>query len=128
MVTGIEAAGLALGLFPLVLEGITIYISSAEKVAEIIRHKRTLNKFRRELEMEKSIFDNTWYILGSRAGVPIKPNVDLPPEILEEVLSCLPPCAVDSFANGCQELITILSGLMGKLGKYEEDMVCIFTF
>ena len=55
MVTGIEAAGLALGLFPIVLEGITFYISSAGKVIELIRHKHTLDRFMTDLEVEKEI-------------------------------------------------------------------------
>ena len=128
MVTGIEAAGLALGLFPVVLEGITFYISTIEKSIEIIRHKRTLKKFRRELVMEKSIFDNTWYILRSRSGVTFEPNVDPSPETLEAVLSCLPPCAVGSFIDGCLELITILNELTEKLQRYTQEMVDIIIF
>ena len=124
MATGFEVAGLALGLFPLVLDGVTIYLNSTEKVTEIIRHKRTLNKFMRELEMEKSVFDNIWYILGNRAGVPIEPNVNPSLEILEKVLSCLSPYAVNSFLRGCQELVTILKDLKEKLQKYAQEVVC----
>ena len=125
MVTGIEAAGLALGLFPLVIEGIKFYISSAEKFKEMKHHKRTLDKFRRELVMEKSKFDNIWYTLVSRAGVRMEPNMEFPPETVEEVLSCLPQYAVGSFINGCQELNTILEKLAEKFQKYEQNKVGI---
>ena len=116
MATGIEAAGLVLGLFPIVLEGIQFYISSAEKFKEMKHHKRTLVKFRRELEMEESIFDNIWSRLVSRAGAHTRSN-------MEEVLFCLPPNAARSFAHGCQELNTILSELTQKFEKYEQDKV-----
>ena len=125
MVTGIEAAGLALGLFPLVVEGVKFYISSAKKFKELKNHKRTLDKFRRELKMEKSKFDNIWYTLVSRAGVRIEPNMEFPPETVEEVLSCLPQYAVGSFVNGCQELKKILRKLAKKFRKYKQNKVGI---
>lgn len=147
MATGFEAAGLALALFPFVLEGIAIYQSSAERVAEIIRHKRTLTKFRRDLETEKAIFENTWYKLRIRAGVLVEPNVTesygpeynvqrssrlvravYGPEIVKAVLSCLPPHTADSFLDGCQELTTILTELSERLDKYNQDMVAMITF
>lgn len=115
MVTGIEAAGLVLGLFPIVIQGIQFYISSAEEFKEMWHHKRTLDKFRRELEMEESIFDNIWSRLMSRAGAPRSDT--------EGILSCLPPNAGKSFAYGCQELYTILSGVAEKFEKYKQDKV-----
>lgn len=123
MVTGIEAAGLALGLFPLVIEGIKFYISSAEKFKEIKHHKRTLEKFKRELEMEKSKFHNIWYTLVSKAGVLTRPNMEFSSEIMEEVLPCLPRYAVESLVNGFQEWHTILDELMEKFKEYNQDEV-----
>ena len=125
MVTGIEAAGVALGLFPLVIEGIKFYISSAEKFKEMKHYKRTLDKFRRELVMEKSKFDNILCALVSRAGVLIEPNMEFSPEIMEEVISCLPLYAVKSFVNGCQDLNSILRELTEKFREYEQDRVCM---
>ena len=75
MATGFEVIGVALGLFPLVIEGVKFYISSAGKFKEMKHHKRTLDKFRRELVMEKSIFDNIWGTLVGRAGVPLSPTL-----------------------------------------------------
>ena len=123
MVTGVETAGIALGLFPLVIEGIRFYISSAEKFREMKHHKRTLDKFRRELVMEKSKLDNTLYELVSRAGVPIAPHIELSPNIMEAALSRQPYYIVTSFVSSCQELITILSELSEKFQKYEQDRV-----
>lgn len=120
MVTGIEITGVALGLFPLLIEGIDVYISSAEKVKEIMRHKRTLSTFKRELEMEKSVFYNTWYTLGNRAGDGV---LDL-----EGILSCLPSYSADSFNKGYQELNTILGELVERFQKYEQDKVGTIYF
>lgn len=123
MVTGIEAAGLALGLFPVVIEAIKLYMSSAEKFREMKHHKHTLAKFRRELVMEKTKLDNIWYTLVSKAGVLIEPNMEFSPEIMKEVLSWLPPYAVESVVNSFQELNTILGELTEKFRKYEQDQV-----
>ena len=124
-----EAAGLALGILPLLIEGVTIYMSSTEKVIEMIRHKRTLNMFRRELETEKSIFNNMLYKISCTAGVTVEANVGFSPEILKEVLSCLHlhSDAVKSFGDCCQELNTILKELMQKFETYDEDRVGIIA-
>ena len=123
MVTGIEAAGLALGIFPLVIEGIKFYINFAKKAKQLKHHKHTLDKFRREIVMEKSKFDNTWCTLASRAGVYIEPNMKPPLTTTERVLSCLPEHAVESFIGGCQELNTIMGQLREKFRKYEQNSV-----
>ena len=123
MVTGIEAAGLALGLFPIVLEGVTFYISSAGKVIELIRHKHTLDRFMTDLEVEKAIYDNTWRKLGSRVDMEIEPNVVTPRETINQVLSCLNGDTRKSFVNLCKELDEILIQLINKFEKYEENVV-----
>lgn len=119
-----EAAGLALGLFPLVMKGITLYISSTEEVIEMVDHKPTLDKFKRELGVEKSIYDNIWYELGDRTGVFVEPNnVEPSPETIKEALSCLRPHSVRSFRDACSELDTILRELTEKFQKYEQNLV-----
>lgn len=123
MATPLEATGLALGLFPIVLEGITMYINSAEKVIEMIRHKRTLERFRRDLEVENIIYDNIWCTLGSRAGVPVEPNMKLSTTTITEVLSCLHQDARKSFVNSCEELVSILKELETKFQKYAQNLV-----
>lgn len=121
--SGFEVAGLTLALFSLVLEGVTNYSSVAEKVKQMKDHRGTLNEFLRELEMERTVFDNIWYTLRIRSGVKVEPNVDPSPEILEAVLSCLPQRSIKSFLSGCQELITILKELKTKFEKYERNLV-----
>ena len=123
MATGIEAIGIALGLFPLVIEGTKFYSSSAEKFKEMKHHKRTLDKFRRDLGMEKSKLVNILYALMSRAGVPITPGMELSPKIMKEALSHQPRYIATSFINSCQELIKILRALTAKFQKYEQDRV-----
>lgn len=127
MATGFEAAGLVLGLFPILIEGVTMYMSSIEKAKGMIRHRRTLKRFKRDLEMEKSVFDNIWIILLDRAGISGEPDIDPSPEITEAVLSCLPACTVKSFLNGCQELITMLNEMNEKLQNYEQEVVGMTT-
>ena len=115
--------GLALGLFPLVMQGIETYISSAAKVEEMIHHRQTLGEFRRELEMEKTIFNNLWYMLGDRAGVPVEPNEELTSATIEDVLSCLHPSSKKCFTDDSQELDSILRELTKKFKKYQENVV-----
>ena len=74
--------------------------------------------------MEKSKFDNIWYTLTNRAGVYIEPS-GLSPEAMKGVLSYLPPYAIENFVDNCQEVNTILSELMEKFRKYEQDRVCV---
>ena len=123
MVTGIQATGVALGLFPLVIEGIKFYINSAERFKEMKHYKRTLDRFRRELLMEKTKFDNTWYTLVSKAGGLNEPDMEFSPETMEEVLSWLPKYAVESFIDGFQELHAILRELMERFQKHEQNKV-----
>lgn len=122
MVTGIEAAGVALGLFPLVIEGIKFYVSFAKQLKQMKHHKHTLQKFRRDLIMEKTKFNNTWYTLVGRAGEHIELNTKPSSKTIESVLSCLPKYAVRSFVDGCQELNTILEKLIEKFIKYEQSV------
>lgn len=122
MVTGVEAAGLALGIFPLVIEGIDSYIDFAKKVKQMKHHKRTLEQFRRELKMEKGKFKNTWFTLAGRTGVDIEPNMQPPPIAMTKLLSCLPAYAVVSFTDTCQEFDTIIKELRDKFQKYNDSV------
>ena len=123
MVTGIEAAGLALGIFPLVIEGIKFYISFAKKVKQMKHYKRTLEQFRRELVMEKSKFDNTWFTLAKRAGIDIEPNKEPPQLAMKRLLSCLPKYVVESFIDACQEFSDTLGELREMFQRYNQDSV-----
>lgn len=63
MATGIETAGLALAIFPLVVRGLAFYLDAAQKVKDIYKYEGVLKRLVRELEMEKSKFENTCAVL-----------------------------------------------------------------
>ena len=123
MVTGIEFSGLVLGLFPIVINGITFCINSAAKFQETVHYRRTLIEFRRELALEESVYINTLSKLVSRAGVPIAPNTTSSPKITASVLGCLPAYAQRSFAEACEQLNTTLEKLEQKFKEYEQNRV-----
>jgi hypothetical protein len=59
MTSGIEIAGLALGAFPLLLEGLRLYFDGAKKAKNIWFWKRNLDKVVLVLETESALFRNT---------------------------------------------------------------------
>jgi hypothetical protein len=59
MPTGIESAGLALAIFPLVLQGIGAYLNGADKAKDIWYWRRKLRCVERELKTESVLFRNT---------------------------------------------------------------------
>ena len=125
MVTGIEAAGIVLGLFPIVLEGLKFYTRSADTVREMKRHKRTLDQFRRDISMEKCKFENTWYALVGRAGMDLSMLGEQPwgAYVEQTLISCLPAGSASSFIDGCQDLNTTLEELAQRFVKYETNTV-----
>lgn len=63
MVTGVEAAGLALAVFPLVIEGMKTYASGARSIKDMMEYEGILKQYSREIKMEKVQFENTCYQL-----------------------------------------------------------------
>ncbi|KAA8894846.1 hypothetical protein FN846DRAFT_785833 [Sphaerosporella brunnea] len=59
MVTGIEAAGLALGIFPILIKGIRFYIDGVGTIKDWWRYKGVLSRLVRQLETEQLKFENT---------------------------------------------------------------------
>ncbi|KAI5784461.1 hypothetical protein FPQ18DRAFT_353147 [Pyronema domesticum] len=59
MLTGVETVGIALALFPLLVNGVQSYLDGTRKVNDMWRWKRSLRRLRRELETECSLFENT---------------------------------------------------------------------
>lgn len=57
--SGIEVAGLALAIFPLCIQGLKYYAEGAKAIADMRHHRRVLEQFCRELDMEKCKFLNT---------------------------------------------------------------------
>ncbi|KAI5813229.1 hypothetical protein BZA77DRAFT_128564 [Pyronema omphalodes] len=59
MVTGIETAGLVLGHFPLLLQGVEVYLDGSKKAMNLSRWRRQLRTIIREFTVEYSLFTMT---------------------------------------------------------------------
>jgi len=59
MVTGIEIAGVALAVFPIVLNGLSSLRYTARKIKNLRRYRRCLGRVVRQLDMERGKFVNT---------------------------------------------------------------------
>lgn len=68
MVTGIEIAGIALAVFPIVLNGLSSLCCTARKIKNLRHYRRSLGRVERQLDMERGNFVNTCTnILGDMA-------------------------------------------------------------
>jgi len=59
MATGIEAAGLVLGAFPLAIEAIKAYSDGMKTVKDMKNYQQILRQFSRDLRVERCKYDNT---------------------------------------------------------------------
>ncbi|CAG8365028.1 unnamed protein product [Penicillium salamii] len=59
MVTGIEAAGLALAIFPILIEGLKFYADEKGVVKDFFHYQKLLERIGRDLSREKVIFHNS---------------------------------------------------------------------
>jgi len=59
MVTGIEAAGLVLGTFPLAIEAIKIYCNGVQTVKDMVKYQEILSMFQYEISVEDFFFRQT---------------------------------------------------------------------
>ena len=59
MVTGIEAAGLVLGAFPLAIEGIKIYCNGIQTIKDMVKYREILSMFEYEISVEDFFFRQT---------------------------------------------------------------------
>jgi len=133
MVTGIETAGLVLGAFPLVIEGLKVYASGGRT----IQGYRLLHQFCRDLEIEQVKFENTCYLLLKDAKVTdnTSNNINLgspqwKDENFQEALSkhLQQPALVAQFVRTAGELRDIVDLLgrevnSGKTGTTHEHKV-----
>jgi len=125
MATGIETAGLILAAFPILIQGLDIYISSADIVKEMWQYRIALKQFRRAIDMEGCKFDNTWYTLLELAGEDAD-AAGKPPwsaSLEAKLLAHLRSSSVTSFVDACVELNLILEELIRKFKGYEKDKV-----
>jgi hypothetical protein len=59
MVTGIEAVGLALAIFPLVVQAVGCYLDGIGTIKDARNHRGTAKRLLRRLEMEQFKFEDT---------------------------------------------------------------------
>lgn len=59
MPTGFEIAGLALAIFPIIIEGIKFYANEKDAVSDILNYQRLLIRIARDLDREQTIFRNS---------------------------------------------------------------------
>jgi len=58
MVTGIETAGLALAAFPLLIQGLGLYLEGARKIRDMRGYEMQLKQWVGKIEMEQYKFEN----------------------------------------------------------------------
>ena len=119
MVTGIEAAGLVLGVFPIVIDGLRYCIDSAKKAKGAARHKYVLRRFIRDIEAEMTIFVDTWYHLTGYD--PSQGNV--PEACAPKLPTHLRPKSISSICIVCENMLDVLEELREKLEKYKKSEV-----
>lgn len=76
MVTGIETAGLVLGAFPLVIEGLKMYVQGVSTMRDMKRYEFILGQFKRDIEMESTHFEDTCYQLLQHMVLPEDTTLD----------------------------------------------------
>lgn len=132
MVTGIETAGLALSVFPLVVSGLQAYAEGARTIRELWRPEMTLKSLIRELGMEKCKFENTCTSLlegmvtdSDLTLLMESPGGSLWSELnLQEKLECrFSPGTVKCYMDAMKDLASTLQILQENLGLDEDDTV-----
>jgi hypothetical protein len=129
MATGFEAAGLALAIFPLVVQCIGFYIDGARKIKDIKDYEIVLKRLARDLRVECGCFeaacDQLLEGLASPGQVTLLmkgmgwDDVDLK-ECLRE---CLGPDRADTFTELVEELLMSIEKLKKDLG-IKDNRVC----
>lgn len=132
MVTGIETAGLALAVFPIVVGGLKFYADGARTIKDMWRYEGTLKSISRELGMEKCKFENTCTLLledvlsdshlthlMENPGGPLWGADDLQ----ETLKSRLRPATVPRYLEAIEALALALKNLQDEFGLGEADKV-----
>lgn len=56
--SGVEATGLVLGAFPLIIEAVKVYSNGASTIRRYIKYQRPLSNLCDELTVERTLFEN----------------------------------------------------------------------
>ena len=114
MVSGIEAIGVSLAAFSLLLQCLGCFYDAAEGV---YHYKTLLQQFRDDITTEETIFNGTIasleLALGRQSGFGRAANTT--PRYSE---------CINSIARVCTEMTTILNKLSLKFEKYKGGGVC----
>ncbi|KAI5791093.1 hypothetical protein EDC01DRAFT_616349 [Geopyxis carbonaria] len=120
MATGIEAAGLALAIFPLLVSGLKFYSEGCNTIIEWRQYRKGVKELTRQLKMEQAFFENTCAsLLGGMVSAKEStclmedPGGDLwkTPKIQKALQEYMPANLVQSFL----ETIAVLYEALGEL-------------
>lgn len=121
MVTGIECAGLVLGVFPLLIEGIKAYNRGIRSIKRAREYKSILRQYSIELTSEHAQFKNTWYrivqLIRYDVLLPIAPNLDL------TELATHPENAVCGLNIDLRAILSLSMGSFGEDGVNEIERI-----
>jgi len=122
MATGIEAAGLALAVFPLLLKGLSVYVDGVLKFRDLRDWNSVLGRLVRELKVESYVFENVCGQLLEgmvSPGDPKEPMKENPwddHEIQRKLRERMGPEVAETFTELVKELLELLENLRKELG------------
>jgi hypothetical protein len=123
MVTGIEAAGLALAVFPLLLEGLNVYMDGVQRVRDLRNWKRILHRLIRELKVECYCFEDICGKLLEGTGDAkelMKGNAWDDHQVQRKLRERMGPDVAKTFTELVKELLELLENLKEELGISDE--------
>jgi len=129
MVTGVEAAGLALAIFPIVVQGFACYLDGIRKIKEAKNYRGMLKRLARGLKMEKITFENTceFFLEGMVTGeemVVLVTGVGWDKlEFQSTLLGRLKPNEAEAFIAAVKALTEYLREFEKGLGLDQDDKV-----
>ncbi|KAF8417840.1 hypothetical protein EV426DRAFT_706577 [Tirmania nivea] len=132
MVTGAETAGIVLGAFPLVIEGLKVYIKGVSTMRDMKRYEFILGQFKRDIEMESTHFEDTCYQLLQHMALPEDVTLDKlmanpggnlwkTEELQHALLRRLRPGSAMQFMRAAEELKCIMYTLGEKFPSKSPD-------
>lgn len=132
MVTGIETAGIALAVFPLLISGLQSYADGIRTIKELWHPQLALNSLIRELGMEKCKFDNTCasllegMVTDAHLTLLMENPGGLPwsdPDLQEKLDSRFRPETLACYIDAMKDLASTLRILQDSLGLDGDDTV-----
>ena len=104
MVTGIECAGLVLGIFPLVIGVLQFYCDGLQKLRNSRQYISILSRCQADLMVEETNFNNTWHLIVDLID-PYTWKRRYPQINIESLLQC--PQALASSRVGLRTMLNL---------------------